>query len=106
MTGPRFEHCELKLCNPTFDSPLVDVVNELEHLRTCNWAAAHLVDATVHGNDEAGDSDQMKEISNIEAAMRYVEQAMQAGAPLTETFIRDLHHIAVSTLQREGAGTA
>ena len=137
MTGPRFEHCELKLCNPTFDSPLVDVVNELEHLRRLQLGGstppgvffqlkhifhmleslgsariegnhttlADLVDAMVHGNDEAGDSDQMKEISNIEAAMRYVEQAMQAGAPLTETFIRDLHHIAVSTLQREGDKT-
>lgn len=33
MKTPRFQHVELALCNPTFDSPLVDVVNELEHLR-------------------------------------------------------------------------
>lgn len=30
---PSFQHHELSLLNPTFDSPLVDVVNELEHLR-------------------------------------------------------------------------
>ena len=30
---PSFQHHDLSLLNPTFDSPLVDVVNELEHLR-------------------------------------------------------------------------
>ena len=30
---PTFRHHELCLVNPTFDSPLVDVVTELEHLR-------------------------------------------------------------------------
>ena len=33
MTSPNFAHFDLKLHNPTFDSPLVDVVTELEHLR-------------------------------------------------------------------------
>jgi hypothetical protein len=30
---PTFRHQDLVLLNPAFDSPLVDVVNELEHLR-------------------------------------------------------------------------
>lgn len=30
---PAFQHQDLKLLNPAFDSPLVDVVTELEHLR-------------------------------------------------------------------------
>ena len=30
---PAFHHHELGLLNPGFDSPLVDVVTELEHLR-------------------------------------------------------------------------
>src|SRR5471032_1852476 len=137
MDKPKFEHFELKLCNPTFDSPLVDVVNELEHLRRLQLGGstpagvffqlkhifhmleslgsariegnhttlADLVDATVRGDDGADNSDQMQEISNIEKAMRYVEEAIEPGAPLTETFIRDLHKIAVSTLQREGDRT-
>ena len=137
MSNPKFEHVELKLCNPTFDSPLVDVVNELEHLRRLRLGGstppgvffqlkhifhmleslgsariegnhttlADLVDATIQGDGKAGDGDQMKEITNIELAMRYVEQAMEPGAPLTETFIRDLHNIAVSTLEREGDKT-
>lgn len=137
MINPRFEHFELKLCNPTFDSPLVDVVNELEHLRRLQLGGstpvgvffqlkhifhlleslgsariegnhttlADLVDATLQGDNGASNGDQMKEISNIEKAMRYVEEAIEPGAPLTETFIRDLHKIAVSALQREGDKT-
>jgi hypothetical protein len=30
---PAFRHHDLNLLNTTFDSPLVDVVTELEHLR-------------------------------------------------------------------------
>ena len=137
MNSPKFEHFELKLCNPTFDSPLVDVVNELEHLRRLQLGGstpagvffqlkhifhmleslgsariegnhttlADLVDAAVQGDDGASDGDQMKEITNIEEAMRYVDDAMEPGAPLTETFIRDLHNIAVSALEREGDKT-
>lgn len=30
---PTFRHHDLGLLNPAFDSPLVDVVTELEHLR-------------------------------------------------------------------------
>ena len=30
---PSFKHFDLSLLNPSFDSPLVDVLNELEHLR-------------------------------------------------------------------------
>ena len=30
---PDFTHHDLALLNPAFDSPLVDVLNELEHLR-------------------------------------------------------------------------
>ena len=29
----RFVHHDLQLLNPSFDSPLVDVLQELEHLR-------------------------------------------------------------------------
>ncbi|MBA5637173.1 Fic family protein [Duganella sp. LX20W] len=135
MDSPKFEHFDLKLHNPSFDSPLVDVVTELEHLRRLQLGGttppevffqlkqifhlleslgsariegnhttlADLVESTVQGGLE--DGDQMKEITNIEEAMRYVEEAMQPGAPLTETFIRDLHGIAVNGLEREGDKT-
>ena len=33
MPLPTFNHHDLSLINPSFDSPLVDVLTELEHLR-------------------------------------------------------------------------
>lgn len=134
MENPKFEHFDLKLYNPSFDSPLVDVVTELEHLRRLQLGGTtppevffqlkfifHLLEslgsARIEGNhttladliettvDGGGDGDQMKEITNIEEAMKYVEDAMQPGATLTESFIRDLHGIAVTNLQREGDKT-
>ena len=33
-----FNHFDLALLNPAFDSPLVDVLNELEHLRRLHLA--------------------------------------------------------------------
>lgn len=135
MDSPKLTHFALQLHNPTFDSPLVDVVTELEHLRRLQLGGttppevffqlkqifhlleslgsariegnhttlADLVENTVQGNP--GDGDQMKEITNIEEAMKYVDDAMTPGAPLTETFIRELHSIAVNGLQREGDKT-
>jgi len=35
---PRFVHHDLELLNPSFDSPLVDVLTELEHLRRLQLA--------------------------------------------------------------------
>lgn len=135
MNSPKFKHFDLKLPNPSFDSPLVDVVTELEHLRRLqlrgttppevffqlkqifhlleslgsariegnHTTLADLIETTVQGG--VNNSDQMKEITNIEEAMRYVEDAMEPDAPLTEAFIRDLHSIAVRDLKREGDNT-
>ncbi len=135
MNPPKFEHFDLKLHNPSFDSPLVDVVTELEHLRRLQLGGTtppeiffqlkqifHLLEslgsARIEGNHTTladlvettvrGDvdhDDQMKEIANIEEAMEYVEDVMEPGAPLTEAFIRDLHSIAVRELEREGDKT-
>ena len=35
---PKFAHYDLALLNPSFDSPLVDVITELEHLRSLQLA--------------------------------------------------------------------
>lgn len=134
MENPKFEHVDLKLYNPSFDSGLVDVVTELEHLRRLQLGGTtppelffqlkfifHLLEslgsARIEGNhttladliettvDGREDGDQMKEITNIEEAMKYVEEVMQPGVALTETFIRELHGIAVKDLQREGDRT-
>lgn len=131
----QFTHQDLRLANPAFDSPLVDVLTELEHLRRLQLGGTtpapvffqlkhifHMLEslgsARIEGNHttladyveskldgQANGADHLREMENIEDAMEYVEQSMQAGAALTENFIRELHTIAVVDLEREGDKT-
>jgi Fic family protein len=118
-----FNHFDLVLLNPTFDSPLVDVLTELEHLRRLQLVGTtpepvfyqlkhvfHMLEslgsARIEGNHTTladyvesaldgrdGKADQLKEIANIEHAMSYVEEVMKPGEPFTEHFVRDLHSL-------------
>jgi Fic family protein len=45
------------------------------------------------------------EVRNIERAMGFVEEAVEAGGPISEKFIRELHQLAVEALVREGDRT-
>lgn len=132
---PEFSHHDLALLNPSFDSPLVDVLNELEHLRRLrlegdtptpvffqlksifhmleslgsariegnHTTLADYIDSKVEG--KAQNTDQLREVANIEKAMDYIEEAMQPGMPLTEHAIRELHAMTVQELEREGDKT-
>ena len=130
-----FTHHDLQLLNPSFDSGLVDVLSELEHLRRLRLegdtppgvfhqlksifhALESLGSARIEGNHTtladyieskvegtAEQTDQLREIANIEKAMDYIEQIMAPGTELTERAIRELHAIAVQTLEREGDPT-
>jgi Uncharacterized conserved protein len=133
--APRFIHHDLQLLNPSFDSPLVDVLQELEHLRRLRLGGDtpaplffqlkdifHLLEslgsARIEGNHttladyvetrvEGGRAteEHMMEVANIEKAMGYVDEAISAGEPISEYFIRELHVLAVSELAREGDKT-
>jgi Fic family protein len=132
---PTFRHFDLRLLNPAFDSPLVDVLNELEYLRRLNLTGStpaetffqlkrifHMLEslgsARIEGNhttlaeyvEAAIDgpevhTEQFMEIENIEKAMRYVEESVTTGANLSEHLIRELHAMTVHDLQREGDKT-
>jgi Fic family protein len=132
---PTFSHFDLRLLNPAFDSPLVDVLNELEYLRRLNLTGStpaetffqlkrifHMLEslgsARIEGNhttladyvEAAIDgpqvhTEQFMEIENIEKAMRYVEESVTTGANLSEHLIRELHAMTVHDLQREGDKT-
>lgn len=133
---PAFHHHDLALLRPAYDSPLVDVVNELEYLRRLELRGStpapvffqlkyifHILEslgsARIEGNHttladyvesklEGGPpsaSDQLREMANIEAAMSYIEEAIQPGAPITEQFLRELHVMTVQELEREGDAT-
>ena len=54
---------------------------------------------------DATEQDHLHEIMNIERAMTFIEQTLKSGDALTEHFIRELHAITVSDLQREGDKT-
>ncbi len=133
---PAFNHHDLTLLNPAFDSPLVDVLTELEHLRRLQLggttppqvffqlkAIFHMLEslgsARIEGNHttladyvesklEGGPqqpSDQLREMGNIEDAMAFIEEHFHSGDELTEYFIRELHSITVTQLEREGDAT-
>ena len=130
-----FNHFALTLLNPAFDSPLVDVLTELEHLRRLKLTGTtpapvffqlkrvfHMLEslgsARIEGNHTtladyverslegtATVGDHLAEIANIEEAMAYIESAMQPGAEVSEHFICELHALAVRNLVREGDAT-
>lgn len=131
---PQFNHQDLALPNPAFDSPLVDVLTELEHLRRLQLRGStpaplffqlkdifHMLEslgsARIEGNhttladyvesklDGAEPSDHLREMENIEQAMTYVEESIQKGTDVTEHFIRELHAMTVDNLTREGDRT-
>ena len=138
---PRFVHHELRLLNPAFSSPLLDVLTELEYLRRLQMRGttplpvflqlkrvfhlleslasariegnhttlADYVEATVaRGTDSAagtGAAEALREIGNIERAMREVEAAVPPATEITEHLLRSLHALTVQGLEREGDRT-
>lgn len=132
---PGFVHHDLRLLNPAFSSPLLDVLTDLEYLRRLQMEGTtpipvflqlkrvfHLLEslgsARIEGNHTTlADyieaqvtapgivSDELHEIENIEKAMQFVEQHVQAGSEFTEMLIRDLHAMTVVGLKREGDKT-
>lgn len=132
---PQFIHHDLRLLNPSFESPLLDVLTDLEHLRRLEIRGTtplpvflqlkkvfHLLEslasARIEGNHttladyveakvgpESEQTEQLREIDNIEQAMTYVEDAVRPGEPISEHLLRGLHATAVEGLVREGDRT-
>lgn len=132
---PTFTHFDLRLLNPAFDSPLVDVLNELEYLRRLTLSGStpaptffqlkrifHILEslgsARIEGNhttladyvevafDGPGpQKEQFMEIDNIDRAMSYIEEVVSPGSNLSEHLIRELHAMTVKDLEREGDKT-
>src|SRR5574343_378669 len=132
---PRFVDSPLRIVSPSFDSPLTDIVIALDHLRKLRLVGDtpaavfhqlktifHMLEslgsARIEGNhttladyieskieSPANPGDQIQEVANIERAMDYVEESIQASGHISETFIRELHQLTVNGLLREGDGT-
>ena len=125
----------LRLVSPSFDSPLTDTLIELNHLRklrlqgtTAPWIFFQLKDifhilesvgsARIEGNrttiseyierkieHKERSSERFSEIANVEAAMAFIEENIDEGTDITHLFIRELHHLVVGDLTREGDKT-
>ena len=136
--SPKFKYYDLQLLNPSFDSPLMDVMIELEHLRKTRISGTtpgiiffqikkifHLLEslgsARIEGNrttiseylELVATSDhsslfneQIAEIQNLEKALQYIDENIEAGSHISENFIRELQTIAVDGLKREGDKSA
>lgn len=125
----------LRLVSPSFDSPLTDTLIELNHLRklhlqgtTAPWIFFQLKDifhilesvgsARIEGNrttiseyierkieNKERSSERFSEIANVEAAMDFIEENIDEGTDITHLFVRELHHLVVGDLTREGDKT-
>jgi Fic family protein len=132
---PEFNHFDLAIINPSFESPLLDVLMKLEKLRDLNLRGTtprtvfyqlkkifHMLEslgsARIEGNHttladyveskldgNVSNEDHLREMTNIEDAMQYIEDSIVANSPITEAFIRELHLVAVKSLEREGDDT-
>lgn len=132
---PTFTEFKLRLVSPSFDSPLIETLMELNHLRrselrgsTTPWIFFQLKEifhilesvgsARIEGNrttiseyieqkieKNVQQTESFSEIANVETAMRYIEDNISEGTEITHTFIRELHQLAVDGLNREGDQT-
>lgn len=125
----------LRVVSPSFDSSLTDTLIELNHLRrqrlggtTKPWIffqlkhIFHMLEsvgsARIEGNrttiseyieqkieNKERSNERFSEIANVEAAMEFIEQNIEEGSDITHIFIRELHHLVVGNLFREGDKT-
>jgi len=132
---PQFVPHDLRLLNPSFSSPLLDVLTDLEHLRRLELKPStpapvfsqlkqvfHLLEslasARIEGNHTTladyveakvsaadGSADAMQEVANIERAMDAVEESVSPGSAINEHLLRSLHAMTVQGLEREGDKT-
>lgn len=128
----HFIHHKLRLLSPNFESPLLDIINDLEYLRRHGVIGStptavfmqlknvfhileSLASARIEGNhttlsdyveskvlDKNHLGERFEEIKNIEKAMQQIEDFVIAGEPVSEHFLRGLHAITVNGLIREG----
>jgi Fic family protein len=127
MSEAQFKHFDLKLLNPAFDSPLTDLIIELDHLRRKELGGTthrsvffqlkrlfHTLEsigsARIEGNNttiaeyietklEGGQSANQNiiEINNIEKAMTFIEESI-SDYPINRLFLSQIHTLIVDGL--------
>jgi Fic family protein len=130
-----FKPFDLRVVSPAYDSPLTNTVMDLQFLRRMRLGGStppqmffqlkdffHLLEsinsARIEGNRttiaeaiearmEPGpnNSDAIREITNVEAAMRFIEEQVSEGSQISRALVLELHRIVVDGLVREGDRT-
>ena len=133
MSEPKFMHYDLKLVEPSFGSPLTDLIIELDHLRKKRIGGSthprvfsqlkhifHTLEsigsARIEGNnttiaefietkmeDDQPLSSNIKEIQNIEKAMAFIEENV-IEYPINRAFISEMHKMVVDGLSPDEEG--
>ena len=133
MSEPKFTHYDLKLVEPSFGSPLTDLIIELDHLRKKQLGGSthprvffqlkhifHTLEsigsARIEGNNTTiaefietklennqTVSDGIKEIQNIEKAMAFIEDNVKEY-PINRAFIGEIHKMIVDGLSPDKEG--
>lgn len=93
---PVFRHYDLALLNPAFDSPLVDVVTELEHLRRLQLAGTtpaplfHQLKSIFHMLESLGSA---RIEGNHTTLADYVESKLDGSSPTDADQLREMENI-------------
>lgn len=123
-----------RLVTPEFNSPLTDVIMELQYLRRLQLGGTtpasiffqlkeffHLLEsiesARIEGNrttiaeaieaqlgERKEGDDEWREILNMEEAMKFIESSVSPESPITQGFILELHKMVVSGLSLQREG--
>jgi len=133
MSEAKFEHHDLRLVKPSFDSTLTDLIIELDHLRKIQLGGTtpvqiffqlkhifHTLEsigsARIEGNNTTiaeyietkidqtePVEENIKEIQNIEETMSFIEEHID-GTPITRAFISEIHKMIVKDLEPSPKG--
>lgn len=128
-----FKHYDLELINPSFDSPLIGLLFDLEHLKRKRLGGStdpliffqikeifHMLEsigsARIEGNRTTvsefiekklegteRNDENSLEISNIEKCMAFIDDFAGYNSPIDRMFIRELHKRTVEGLNKEGS---
>jgi Fic family protein len=131
----KFSHFDLRIVEPSFSSPLTDVIIELDHLRRKQLGGTthpkiffqlktifHLFEsigsARIEGNNTTiseyietkilpspHGGENIQEIENSEKAMSFIDEIVDESSVINKAFILELHKLTVDGLSKEGDRT-
>ncbi|MSR88288.1 MAG: Fic family protein [Candidatus Margulisbacteria bacterium] len=93
---------------PLIFSQIKEIFQLLESLESVriegnNTTLSELIEKTIEGKKSS--NEQMEELENIQAALKFADDYIQKGTKIDRAFISELHRLVVSGLKRDGDRT-